>query len=73
MTVLFHPEFPNDVRKFTARYAEISTGLASRLRKEIDEAVIAHQGQTCSQHRGGAPVHAAGTRCAHGESPMWFV
>jgi hypothetical protein len=41
MKVLFHPEFPNDQRKFQAGYAEISVGLAARFRTEIDEAIDA--------------------------------
>ena len=41
MRVLFHPEFPKDVRKFEADYARISAGLAGRFRREIDEAVDA--------------------------------
>lgn len=41
MKVLFHPEFPNDQRKFEADYAEISPGLALRFRQEIDEAIAA--------------------------------
>jgi hypothetical protein len=41
MTVLFHPEFPNDIRKFESGYAEISSGLALRFRAEIDAAVTA--------------------------------
>jgi hypothetical protein len=41
MRVLFHPEFPNDIRRFEAEYAKISTGLALRFRREIDEAIEA--------------------------------
>ena len=41
MRVLFHPEFPNDVRRFAAAYAEVSTGLATRFRREVDEAIEA--------------------------------
>lgn len=39
MRVIFHPEFPKDIRKFEEDYAEISDGLASRFRNEIDDAV----------------------------------
>lgn len=39
MTVIFHPEFPNDIRKFESGYAQISIGLASRFRDEIDAAI----------------------------------
>jgi hypothetical protein len=38
---LFHPEFPKDVRRFEAEYGRISTGLASRFRNEVDQAVVA--------------------------------
>jgi hypothetical protein len=41
MRVLFHPEFPQDVRRFAAGYAQISSGLAERFRSEIDHAVEA--------------------------------
>ena len=41
MTVIFHPEFPNDIRKFESGYAEISSGLAARFRGEIDSAIAA--------------------------------
>jgi hypothetical protein len=41
MKVLFHPEFPNDQRKFQSDYAEISAGLAARFRQEIDDAIEA--------------------------------
>lgn len=41
MTVIFHPEFPNNIRKFESGYAEISSGLAARFRAEVDAAVAA--------------------------------
>jgi hypothetical protein len=41
MKVLFHPDFPQDQRKFEADYAEISVGLAARFRTEIDDAITA--------------------------------
>lgn len=41
MRVTFHPEFPKDIRKFAAEYAQISDGLASRFRHELDSAVEA--------------------------------
>jgi hypothetical protein len=41
MRVLFHPEFPKDVRRFEAEYARISEGLAARFRNEVDQAVQA--------------------------------
>ena len=39
MTVIFHPEFPNDIRKFESGYAQISAGLATRFRDEVYLAV----------------------------------
>ena len=41
MRVLFHPEFPKDIRKFAADYSKISEGLATRFRLEIDRAIEA--------------------------------
>ncbi len=41
MIVVFHPEFPVDQRRFEARYAEISVGLAQRFRREIEDAIDA--------------------------------
>lgn len=41
MRVSYHPEFPKDIRKFEADYTQISDGLASRFRQEIDGAVDA--------------------------------
>jgi hypothetical protein len=43
MTVLFHPEFPRDIRKFEAGYLPVSKGLATRFRKDVDDAVAAIQ------------------------------
>src|SRR6185369_16671364 len=39
MRVLFHPEFPKDVRRCQAEYSSISAGLGSRFRKDVDAAV----------------------------------
>jgi hypothetical protein len=39
MRVLFHPEFPGDIRRFANGYAQISPGLAQRFQSEIDEAI----------------------------------
>ena len=36
MRVLYHPDFPKDIRKFEAEYRRISEGLAPRFRQEID-------------------------------------
>jgi hypothetical protein len=41
MRVLFHPEFPKDIRKFARDYQAISEGLSVRFRREIDEALEA--------------------------------
>ena len=41
MRVIFHPEFPKDIRRFEADYATISDGLAARFRQEIAAAVDA--------------------------------
>ena len=41
MTVIFHPEFPKDIRRFEAGYQHISTGLAIRFRAEVDSALDA--------------------------------
>jgi hypothetical protein len=41
MRVIYHPDFPTDVRRFEADYAKISKGLATRFRKELDQAVDA--------------------------------
>jgi hypothetical protein len=41
MTIVFHPKFPGDVRKFESDYSPISAGLAARFRKEVDDAVAA--------------------------------
>jgi hypothetical protein len=41
MTVRFHPEFPKDIRRFEASYKEISEGLTSRFRKDIEDAIEA--------------------------------
>ncbi len=41
MRVRFHPEFPADVRKFTADYSAISAGLGERFSREIDDAISA--------------------------------
>jgi hypothetical protein len=41
MRVLFHPEFPKDIRRFEAEYAQVSAGLAMRFRDEVDQALEA--------------------------------
>jgi hypothetical protein len=54
MRVLFHPEFPQDVRRFEAEYARISAGLAARFRTEIDQTVDAIK---CSPTSAGHPLN----------------
>ncbi len=41
MRVLYHPDFPKDIRKFEAEYGRVSPGLAARFRKEVDDALEA--------------------------------
>ena len=41
MRVVFHPEFPRDIRKFEADYKTISDGLGARFRQEVLEAIDA--------------------------------
>lgn len=39
MTVVYHPEFPQDIKKFEAQYREISARLGQRFRAEVDKAI----------------------------------
>jgi hypothetical protein len=41
MRVLFHPQFPKDVRRFGLEYAAISNALAARFQSEVSLAVDA--------------------------------
>lgn len=41
MTVLYHPDFPRDIRRFATEYQRISAGLAARFRTEVDAALEA--------------------------------
>lgn len=41
MRVLYHPDFPKDIRKFAEEYRKISVGLAARFHREIDDALEA--------------------------------
>jgi hypothetical protein len=41
MNVVFHPEFPKDIRKFEVDYKAISNALGERFRKEVLEAIDA--------------------------------
>jgi hypothetical protein len=39
MTVVYHPEFPQDIKRFEAQYQEISLQLGRRFRAEVDKAI----------------------------------
>lgn len=39
MRVLFHPEFPQDVLRFSGQYGAISHRLAARFHAEVDDAL----------------------------------
>ena len=41
MTVLFHPEFAQDIARFETDYARVAPALAERFRIEIDRAIEA--------------------------------
>jgi hypothetical protein len=41
MRILYHPDFPKDIRKFEVEYAHVSAGLAARFRAEVDETLAA--------------------------------
>ena len=41
MTVLYHPEFARDIRRFTGQYADISPKLGLRLGAEVNAAIEA--------------------------------
>lgn len=41
MTVLYHPEFPRDIRRFAVKYANISPQLEARFYQEVDLAIAA--------------------------------
>lgn len=41
MRVVYHPEFPKDIRKFEADYRKISEGLKTRFRHEVEDALHA--------------------------------
>jgi hypothetical protein len=61
MTIVYHPNFPKDIRRFAADYKEISDGLAARFRKEVEEGIDAIKG------RPRPPV----TSCK--QDPRWFL
>jgi hypothetical protein len=39
MRVVFHPDFPKDIKASESQYREVSERLALRFRAEIDEAI----------------------------------
>ena len=41
MSVMFHPEFASDIRRFESDYKNISPALAERFRAELDKAIEA--------------------------------
>ena len=41
MTVLYHPEFAGDIRRFACQYGTISPRLELRFRLEVDDAIAA--------------------------------
>ena len=41
MKVVYHPDFPKDIRKFEVEYQQLAIGLGTRFRQEVDEALNA--------------------------------
>jgi hypothetical protein len=41
MTVLYHPDFAGDIRRYERQYAELSPLLGDRFRFDIDSALVA--------------------------------
>jgi hypothetical protein len=39
MTVLYHPDFPQDIKKFEVQYREISARLGLRFRAEVKDGI----------------------------------
>ena len=39
MRVLYHPDFPGDIRRHAASYGEVSATLEVRFRSEVDDAI----------------------------------
>lgn len=39
MTILYHPEFPRDIRRAATKYADISPKLETRFRVEVNSAI----------------------------------
>jgi hypothetical protein len=40
MKVVYHPDFPKDIKQFEAQYRQVSQPLALRFRAEVDRAVV---------------------------------
>ncbi len=58
MRVLYHPEFPQDIRRFENEYRSISEGLAARFREQIETALEAVKG---SPQGAGHFLHTSST------------
>lgn len=41
MTVIYHPDFVGDIRRFAAQYAMVSAKVERTFREEVDAAIIA--------------------------------
>jgi hypothetical protein len=39
MRVSFHPDFPKEIKKCESQYRQVSQGLGSRFRREVDAAI----------------------------------
>lgn len=39
MRVVYHPDFPSEIKKFAAQYRQISERLGLRFHKEVDDAI----------------------------------
>lgn len=40
MTILYHPDFVGDIRRFATQYARVSPNVERRFREEVDAAII---------------------------------
>jgi hypothetical protein len=60
MRIVYHPEFPRDIRRFAAQYAEVSPRLEERFRLEVDRSlavIIADPGTGHFVNTGSQIVH----------------
>jgi hypothetical protein len=46
--VIYHPEFPKDIKRFEAQYREVSDALAMRFRGSVDDAILRIKGSPAS-------------------------